>query len=269
MKKEFIQKALEQTEKSLIEYNHGNVDYLIACLHPKCMWIGSRKEEYYFGKQAVTTAIREFETELPFINLSDQECYCIGKDQHSCIVSGNYQGSLCLKNGEELYDTKRFTFIWYLEQGQLSIIHVHVSNPLPDISVPAPSGEERNHFGRYMYRYFNQMLREKFGRDNRIIINDVEGITRYINTGEILALEAVGANTIIRTIKTSIEARCLMGQLLDTLDDRAPGTFVRIHRSYVVNKYYIVKVSRTELQADEYIYPISRSRRKEIMEELK
>lgn len=270
MKKEYIQKALRQTETCLITFNQGKADYLIDCLHENCMWIGARDEEFYFGKAEITGVLRQLEADMPVIGLSRQTSFCVSQDQHSCTVAGRYMGTVVQKDDALLQEMQRYTFIWKLtEDKSLSIVHIHVSNPLANLAV-SEQGEELfpHRFSQQMYQYLKQQVQEKSHTGCRIMLTDIEGINWYIGVSEIIALEAVNLNTIIRLPERSLEIRMLMGELLERLDIRLPKTFVRIHKSYVVNKTYVLRNDGLTLQAESYCYPISRRRRKAILQML-
>lgn len=76
-----------------------------------------------------------------------------------------------------------------------------------------------------------------------------------ISPNDILFIKSEGAYIEIQTTKK----RILQRKLLKEIEDELPETFVRTHRSYLVNRDYINQRSATDLKVREYTVPVSRS----------
>lgn len=263
MKKEMVQKALALTERCLNEYYQGDPQCIITHLHPHCMLIGAREEEFCFGRDDITALFRALEKDLPNIVLSSQEYFCVVNSGSTCVISGRFIATIEDESSQEfLSDLQRITLVWQQEKNELWMIHFHMSDPLGTLE----ANELFPHkLSRKMYGYFQTKMAEETGGENRITMRDIDGVTWYVNIWEIVALEAFNLNTIVRTVQRAFEVRCLLGVLTDQLNERLPGRFIRIHRSYTVNQSYIVKIDGLRLQVGEYTYPIARNRRKAVI----
>ena len=77
-----------------------------------------------------------------------------------------------------------------------------------------------------------------------------------LNLHEILYLEALKDYTRIVTPTKKYSVLASIGLLLQ---EQAFQSFVRIHRSYAVQKHYIERVSAQQVQVREYALPVGRS----------
>lgn len=76
-----------------------------------------------------------------------------------------------------------------------------------------------------------------------------------IDPKEIIFIKSDGAYIQIQTKNKQIIQR----KLLKEIEEELPSNFVRTHRSYIVNKHYILQKKSTELVVGEHVVPISRS----------
>lgn len=88
----------------------------------------------------------------------------------------------------------------------------------------------------------------------KIELRGTHGIEE-INPNDILFIKSDGAYIEIQTAKKQFIQR----KLLKEIEEELPANFIRTHRSYIVNRNYILQRSTSELQINEHTIPISRS----------
>lgn len=86
-----------------------------------------------------------------------------------------------------------------------------------------------------------------------------------IQMHDVLYLEALKDYTSIVTAK---QKYCVLSSLGNLLNEKAFQTFIRIHRSYAVQKHFINRITAKEVQIDDILLPVGRGY-KESLEMLK
>lgn len=76
-----------------------------------------------------------------------------------------------------------------------------------------------------------------------------------VNSSDIIYIRSDGAYIEIQTINTKIIQRKLLKEILEKL----PPTFIRVHRSYVINTGFIDQKTATQITLHGYSIPVSRS----------
>ncbi len=74
-------------------------------------------------------------------------------------------------------------------------------------------------------------------------VKDINGHIRFIFVGEIEYAEASGHYTIVFTITEKIIIKMTWKTFLDMIDNK----FIRVHRSYVVQRSYIKLIKSNEI----------------------
>lgn len=91
---------------------------------------------------------------------------------------------------------------------------------------------------------------------SKILLRGHHGVEE-IDPKQIIFIKSDGAYIQVQTTKKQIVQR----KLLKEIELELPDNFIRTHRSYIVNKYYITQRKSSELQLGEYVIPISKSYR--------
>jgi len=105
----------------------------------------------------------------------------------------------------------------------------------------------------------SELLNHTLGADTIFIKDGRSHIKLQLH--EIIYFEALNNYTSIVTTSRKYAVLSTMGNLLK---EKAFSTFIRIHRSYAVQKHFIRKISSAEMQVDEMVLPVGRSYSEEI-----
>lgn len=264
MKKHRINECIQLTKQLLGLYYHGDVHSLYQYLHEDCLWIGAREDEFYHGKNEIQKILDRDIVNLPDINLSQQQYLCVTNDTHSCAIAGSYIGMTNPNTKEMLREMQRVTFTWKEENGQLFIMHMHVSNPLHIIE----KDESFPHMiGKRTKLYLDMLIARDIEHSGAINVKDKRNIHHVIRVSSITYCEAIDRNCILHTDEGDIFARILLLDLERLLREKNSDMFMRIHKSYVINKFDAVSIQRYEVQMrGDYTIPVSQNRYKEVLE---
>lgn len=107
-----------------------------------------------------------------------------------------------------------------------------------------------------------ELFDHSLGGDSLFIKDGHEQIK--INLHEIVYLEALKDYTGIITGKKKY---CVLSPLGNLLKDKAFSTFIRIHRSYAVQKHFIDKITAQQVFVNKFTLPVGRSY-KDLLDEL-
>ena len=120
---------------------------------------------------------------------------------------------------------------------------------------------------RETYEYVREILRtgSKAGiLPSRIMLENNES-SRYVNPDDILFVEAEGKRSIVHCLHTTFPVSSLISEVIPQL----PGTFLRVHRSYLVNTAHISGMRKYALQlSDGTEIPIPERRYAEVRREI-
>ncbi len=230
MKKELQVQCLKSTQYVLEEWWMKNPGPFIEAMDQNILWIASGKEEYYSGK-AECIKHCTVKDDIPNVYLQGQEYSVIHSDKNTCVVAGRYMGYTEEGADMVLCETQRVTFIWKWENMKLSIIHLHLSNPLHIL-------EENEDFPRKAGidtgKYLDRLLRD-WRRRERLIFTSSEHKEYFLPILDIVYVKADGEYCIIGTIDREILALKSFKEVTENL----ASEFVQIHRSVVANIIYI------------------------------
>lgn len=258
MDKQKIKEAIYETQQCLIRYWQKDNAYAVKKLTQDILWIGALADEYMQGVEAVKADLEETNRTNPLCHLLRQEFWCSLSDVNTCVVNGRYFVTTDNETGQIIQEQHRITFIWRLVDKELKIAQMHISQPIGYLE----EGEKFPHkIGKMSYEYL-QSLSEKYQKNYKSIqVKDLSGHIRFLSEAEIEFAEAKGHNTLIGGLNAILESRIEWKDFLKELG----RDFVRVHRSFVVNRRYI-KILRTkeiEMQSGVKI-PIPVKKRKEI-----
>lgn len=87
----------------------------------------------------------------------------------------------------------------------------------------------------------------------------------FIKTNDIIMIQGAGNYLCFHLKDKKILSLLKMNEALDILTDE----FVRVHKSYIVNKKYIVSIDKNHVNIDHKLVPISKTYKKSIRDSLK
>lgn len=159
------------------------------------------------------------------------EYQCIDVDQDIGLISLNY--NVAWEEKPEIC-CRRASFFWSRKDTVWKIVHVHLN----DIKM----GEEK------------------------ILVHGKQGCTYMLFIQEIMFIEARNMNSEIHC-RTQTVMAC---EQLAAFQMRLPLNFVKIHRSYLVNAYYVEKVERYQIRLfNGNVVPVPEKKYKEVKQKVK
>ncbi|MDO4299795.1 MAG: LytTR family DNA-binding domain-containing protein [Clostridia bacterium] len=240
MNKKLIEKAINETRQCLIHYWHNDSSYVDSYFAEDIMWIGALQRQFIQGRKIVFDDLADTNKTNPVCSLLQQEFWCISNDRNTCTVVGRYYVTTDDSVDEIISEQQRCTFIWKISEGELKLLHMHISSPVGYLE----EGEVFPHkIGKATYKYFCELAEKYDDKVNTLKVKDIDGHIRFILMGEIEFAEASGHNTIVCTVTEKITARITWKAFLKLLDKK----FVRVHRSYVVQRNYIKLIKPCEV----------------------
>ena len=112
--------------------------------------------------------------------------------------------------------------------------------------------------------------KRSFSLDQRLIANDalfvkVNSVLRRVNMQDIIYIEAMADYLTVHTATQKYVLKSTMKNMLDKLPEKE---FVRVHNSFIVRIDKISSIEDANLIVGKKIIPISRNRRKNLMDSL-
>ena len=266
MKKEKIQQCIQLTDDIMTTHFRGDHRLLVQHLHKDCLWIGARAEEYFFGRDVILGLLDEEKKEIPDITLTSKEFQLTAQDRSSCVITGRYIG-VTDESSKELYrDMQRVTFSWKEEKEKFLITHMHVSNPM---STVVHDEVFPHQIGTFTREYLDMLIKKEVEKSGYLTVKDRDSVVHKLQISNILYLEAFNVNTLIHTVDGDIFARASITGLEQRIREQQEDLFVRVHKSFCVNRFYVTSIRTYELRlAGRYTVPVSKGRYLEVKEHL-
>lgn len=258
MNKRQIERCIELTKEIMIRHFQKDEDFVIRLLDKNCIWIGSCANEFYQGKDTIVSVLRQEVKSMPLIELYGMEFMCASHDVNECVITGRYLGQTCLESGEIYRDMQRVTFVWKKTNEELSVVHMHVSNPMQNVD---KDDNFPHSIGTYTKEYLDMLLVKDTQQLNTITIKDYRNRHQVIKITEILYCEASNMKCIIHLTSGDVIGRMTLLEFEGLLKNRIAGMFERIHKSYLVNKYQVASLSRFQIiLMNGKVIPVSKQR---------
>lgn len=262
MNKKLVEKAINETRQCLIHYWHNDSNYVDSYFAEDIMWIGALQRQFIQGRKIVFDDLADTNRTNPICNLFQQEFWCISNDRNTCTIVGRYYVTTDKSVDEIISEQQRCTFIWKAVNSELKLLHMHISSPVGYLE----EGEVFPHkIGKATYKYLSELAEKYDDKVNTLQVKDINGHIRFIFVGEIEYAEASGHYTTIFTVTEKITVKMAWKKFLDMIDKK----FIRVHRSYVVQRNYIklIKLKEILLLSGKSV-PISRKYYKELEEKI-
>lgn len=190
--------------------------------------------------------------------------HCSIEASGSAVVVGSYE--LYTSPREQLLyaSSQVMTLCFRPTEAGWKAFHLHVTNTLSE-----PVAEEifPVRASRETYEYVREILRTGTRTGilpSRIMLEGVDN-AHYVNPDDILYIEAEGKRSVVHCL----EATFSIASLISEVAKQMPGTFLRVHRSYLVNTAHISGMRKFMLElSDGTEIPIPERRYIEVRREI-
>lgn len=192
----------------------------------------------------------EAESRLPPVNIIQEEYAVSAHERHLWVVYGRF-----IVAGATRSATVHFTFAWFQRQDDLYLIHANASHAhsapiLTEGSTPAMRIAQAQMFMEPSDAE-DQPSREP---QHKVKFRDIQGRLHFLFTHEIMYIKSGDLLCEVHTEQETFQTRATLRNL------QLPGFFL-LHRSYLVNTYYIHAICRYQAtMLDGTELPISRDR---------
>lgn len=251
-------------ERVIVAYYSKDYEPLLSRVTDDCVFIGAGNMTFFSGDE-LRTALPEDDS--PAMILRNSHFQLVGDRDPGAtraVVMGTYHVYTGPRETSIIAAKQRVTVCCVLEDGRWKAYHIHTSNEwnelVDDEVFPVKTSTET-------YRYVRSILRT--GRKAGLLPSRIElessGSQRYVDPDDVLYVEADGKHCIIHCAKETVA----FNALLSDVESQLPGTFLRTHRSYLVNTAHVIGMRRFALDlSDGTRLPIPERRYDEIRREI-
>lgn len=241
MTKKQLNRALKLTQECLERYWQLDAEYVLSFCDEDVIWIGSVQRQFMEGFEKSAADLRGSIAELRPCHLLQQEFFVAQNFGNACTIVGKYLTTTDDEVEYFLQVQQRCTFTWELSDGELRIKHMHVSNPMGELSL-APDEIFPDSAGKMAKKYLLNYL-NALSDNRRLVVTDREERTHFLALSEVVYAAADGRNSLIYTMSgEEICARANISEILAA----GEGRLISAHRSYVINVDYISSIRRYE-----------------------
>lgn len=222
-----IAAVIDKTQNITEDFYLGNPEKLISCIDENIVFIGENDEDFCMGKNKAVEKINRILSENKNCRLKNQKFACTLQSKNTLVVTGKY--TVVFNNEEKIYaKNHRVSYIWLMGNCGGSLVHMHVSNP------PALNG------------FSERIIPEINGTkpNNKIVLKDTDGNRHFISEDEIIYVEADNMNSSVCCTNEKFAVRLTLKEMSAMLTQ----SFVRLHKSYTVNKSFVTGISRYFVQ---------------------
>ncbi len=224
---------------------------------PDFIWIGALENQYTKGADAFFESVMLESRGEPEV-LSDEEYRILSHKEDTWIVYGRYTASFCDTDGSRITTKTRNTYVWQKKDVSPLLIHIHASNaqdvPLKQTAAEPPSIWQYDDWSDYL-NGINQILKVQ-SPSAKIAVKALDGSQHFFYPYEIAYICSNKNIRYIYSPRKTIATRAT----LDSFGEQLPS-FVRIHRSYLVDIKQIQSIRRYEATLnDGEILPIGKER---------
>lgn len=225
--------AIELTKKILHDYFNGKMDLWISSLSDSCVWIGSG-DQMLFGKPAIQKFFKRFEG--THLKISVEDYFSLTFPNNTIQI----YGKIAVINSISSYHTTvYFTFIWQMIQQRPQIIYHHFSYEASKMDDRSLNGVKLNLNTR---KFVRNLLLESPITQRLLIRSGKQNL--FVDPNAIIYVESFGKKTELVCIDRVIVCNYSIGKIKDIL----PEGFYPVHRSYLINTFYITGLHRYEVE---------------------
>ena len=249
----------EETRWLLTEYYRLNVEPFLSAMSKDCCWV-LPTNHVVVGKRAARVLFQNG-FEMPVFRVRDVQTWALDTDSENhrtvCLI---YTAESDPGDGMIMAGRQRATFCYRKESETWKLYHIHVSMEWEHV----PEGEVFPvELSRATYRYVQELLKQARNCGTQKIILKDESSTTLVDPNLILYAEAADKSTVLHMVDQTL----VLHRPIKNLERELPENFVRIHRSYLANVSYVVRVERFSLiLASEISLPIPEKRYTQVRE---
>ena len=252
MDKELLSNECIRLSKQFINnfYKH-DIDKCLAFLDENFIWVGAFEFMFTYSKSEFIKIVEYFQNSKN-TKVSDDKYSLLFLNASIGIVVGNLTTYSLQNDRHFLFAKTRCTFVWKRKKDSWILLHIHTSQAR-DIPLEYDSTYQLPNINEYTSWF--QYLREVDFNDTknkRIQFNDIDGVTHYLLLSEILYIQSNDKICTIYTFGDNISIRSSLNDL------ECLSFLLRVHKSYLVNSYYIKSIKRYQIQLiNDVIIPVS------------
>ena len=240
MNKLVLQETVELTKECLKSICRLDCELLLSYCDKDTTYIGSLNNQYCQSCEEVEADIRASIAERKSCHILMQDFYAVRNSASSCTVFGRYIITTDESTGYFLQEQQRCTFVWSQTKEELKIKHIHFSAPVGELKVGAHE-KFANIVGEMSKRYIERKIKE-ISSANRVSVTDNKGVVRFLPENKVLYISANQKQTVIHMNNEKVNIRKGFSETLSMFPD-----FVRIHRSYAVNRDYVYEIGKNSV----------------------
>lgn len=228
--------AAELARYIMTEYYKLNTEPFFSVLSKNCVWI-LPGGPVVIGAEAIRALFEDGFVMPPFYT-EDVEFDLLNTGCEEQIgVFGTYSLFSDMESEMVLAVKQRVTMLFRKEKDDFRLYHLHVSNEWTELAEDEVFPMQ---ISSQTYHYVQKLLQERGQTQSHRIVIKVENATYAFDPDRVLYVEAADKACTIHMMNRTMVIR----QPIAVLEAQFPKQFCRIHRSYLVNCRFIVKVER-------------------------
>lgn len=247
------------TQEMVVRYYHLDNALFFAYFDDECVWV--------MPNHAVCHGIQEVREQfahgwvMPSFDSHNMQFELVdGTPQDMAVVTGSYHLLSDSKAQDIMAMSQHLSAVWLRGANGWKIKHLHVSM---EWSEPAPGEVYPIEASRHTWRYAQAIIARNAGAHARpIAVKVASGRMVTVDPGDLLYARADGKRCVLCMRDEMMAVGCSITEIAK----RLPEGFVRVHRSYVVNRGAIASVERAAIvMSDGVEIPIPVRRRAEVL----
>lgn len=245
------------TQALMEAHGQRELEWVMSYMDEDVVWIGALRGQYVHGKAAMRRILSQ-EQDVPI--QSEAIVYeVVYQTETLAIVTGQLGAYTEPESGYLLKQNQRLSFVYERKTDGWKIIHLHVSNEWDVL-------KENECFpytcGRETYLYMQKQIEDYRRRSDKLLVH-IGKRSCFLKTESILFIEANRHHCIVRQVADRVE----IDESITELSVGLPKHFLRVHRSFIINLYYIESLDYGRASLGHGIeVPISKQRYREIKE---
>ncbi|MEG2419090.1 MAG: LytTR family transcriptional regulator, partial [Eubacterium sp.] len=220
------------TQKLMESHGQRDLEEVMSYMDKDVLWIGALKGQYVHGRESMRGILSQ---EQDVLIQSEAIVYeLVYNTETLAIVTGQLDAYTKPESGYLLKQNQRLTFVYEKKEDQWKVIHLHVSNEWDVL-------QENEFFpytcGRETYLYMQEQV-ENFRRRSDKLMVHIGKKACFLKNESVLFIEANRHHCIVRQVADRVE----IDESITELSIGLPKHFFRVHRSFIINLYYVERL---------------------------